>query len=236
MALLSSPASESTVIRTDFLIKGPFVCYSKKSVLDFSKVDQPTQLHSSFNSSWNETQPQTSGKRRGVKEGGGGSPCPSLRGSGGAQGVPPAPQKQPEAQPCAPPASASAAPRWPSEGSPPDCLGAIPGKQGWPGGPGTPAKRGRPRLLGGQWGLHKKKERQRLLGGNHFNSNWVPLSTSLSTRHSDPAWASTLANRGAGAGGPGGTAEGWGHGQPAAQTSRGLGHCRGSPARAAPTR
>lgn len=103
MALLSSPANESTVIRTDFLIKGPFVCYSKKSVLDFSKVDQPTQLHSSFNSSWNETQPQTSGKRRGGKEGGGGSPCPSLRGSGGAQGVPPAPQKQPEAQPCAPP-------------------------------------------------------------------------------------------------------------------------------------
>ena len=156
-ALLSSPASESTVIRTDCLIKGPFVCHSKKSVPDFSKVDQPTQLHSSFNSSWNATQPQMSGKRRGAKEGGGGGPCPSLRSSGGAQRVPPAPQTQPEAQPCARPASASAAPRRPSKGSPPDCLGAVPGKQGWPGGPGTPAPRGRLRLLGGQRGLHTKK-------------------------------------------------------------------------------
>lgn len=134
VALLSSSASESMVIRTDFLIKGPFVCYSKKSVLGFSKADQPTQ-------SWNETQPQRSGKRRGVRreEGGGGGPCPSPRSSGGAH------RGSWKHSPVSP-ASASAAPRRPSKGPPPDRLGAAPGKQGWLG-----------RAQHGRQGLHEER-------------------------------------------------------------------------------
>lgn len=131
-----------------------------------------------------------------MKEGRRGRPCPQPERQWRSPGGPSAPRKQPSTALCSPLQPRllpMAQPR-----SPPDCLGAIPRKQGWPGGARHSCKAraaAAPRRT--QWGLHKKSDKDSW--GNRFNSNWVPLSTSLSTRHSDPAWAA-LANREAGAG------------------------------------